>query len=356
MSDTIKIGVIGTGIIGKAHIKRYQDIDAAEIVAVCDINEEEAKRVAETYGVPKVFADYKELLQVGEIDAVDVCLHNRLHAPVTIDALQAGKHVYCEKPMSHCYADAKAMYDAAQKAGKKLSIQLGTLFKPEARAAKRLIDDGWLGELYYCKSSFYRRRGRPYVDGYATPAFVQTKAAGGGAMLDMAVYHLSLINWLIGNPPVKTVSGSIYQKTGMYEERRRDSGYDVEELGVGLVRYENGITLFVEEAWAIHMDAGTGARVMGAKGGVCVEPFGFFTTLSDLEMNATADLAAFERRWHSCDPTAVGFDSPQHNWIYGLLGKVEMIDTAAIALKTSQITEGIYKSARLGREVPADEI
>lgn len=175
-------------------------------------------------------------------------------------------------------------------------------------------------------------------------------------MLDMAVYHLSLINWLIDNPPLKTVSGSIYQKTGMYEERRKSSGYDVEELGIGLVRYENGITLFLEEAWAIHMDAACGARVMGARGGVCVEPFGYFTTMSDMEMNATVDIGSFERRWHSCDPTAAGFDSPQHNWVYGLLGKIEMIDTAAIALKTAQITEGIYKSAKLGKEVAAEDI
>ena len=175
-------------------------------------------------------------------------------------------------------------------------------------------------------------------------------------MLDMAVYHLSLINWLIGNPALKTVSGSTYQQTGMYEDRRKQSGYDVEELGLGFVRYEGDVTLFLEEAWAVHLDAGTGARVMGSKGGVRVEPFGFFTTTSDLEMNATFDVAAYERRWHSCDPTAVGFDSPQHNWIYGLLGHVEMIDTGAIALKTAQITEGIYLSASLGREVTAEEI
>ena len=142
----------------------------------------------------------------------------------------------------------------------------------------------------------------------------------------------------------------------MYEDRRKSSGYDVEELGVGLVRYDGGITLAMEEAWAIHMDASTGARVMGAKGGVRLDPFGYFTTMSDMEVNTSVDVGSFEKRWHSCDPAAVGFDSAQHNWIHGLLGKVEMIDTAAIALKTAQITEGIYKSAKLGREVSAEEI
>ena len=356
MADKIRIGIIGTGIIGKSHISRYQSIPEAEIAAVCDIQEAEAKKVAEVNSVAKVFTDYHDLLAIDEIDAVDVCLHNQLHAPATIAAVKAGKHVYCEKPMAAAYADAKAMHDAARAAGKKLSIQLATLFQGPSRAAKRLIDSGHLGELYYAKSSFYRRRGRPFVDGYATPAFVQTKAAGGGALLDMAVYHISLINWLLGNPKVVTVSGSVYQKTGMYEERRKESGYDVEELGVGLVRYENGITLFIEEAWAIHMDKGTGARVMGSKAGVCVDPFTYFTTMSDLEMNATVDVDMHEKRWHSCDPDAIGFDSPQHNWIYGLLGRVDLIDTGSIALTTAQITEGLYKSAKLGREVTAEEI
>ena len=356
MAGKMRIGIIGTGIIGKSHIKNYQNIEEAEIVAVCDIAEAEAQKVAKAQGIAKVFADYHDLLALEEVDAVDVCLHNRLHAPVTIDAFKAGKHVYCEKPMAATYADAKAMYEASQKAGRKLSIQLSSLFKGEARAAKRLIDNGHLGDLYYAKSSFYRRRGRPFVDGYATPAFVQTKTAGGGALLDMAVYHLSLIHWLIGNPAVKTVSASVYQKTDMYEDRKKASGYDVEELGIGFVRFENDITLFVEEAWAIHMDAGTGARVMGAKGGVRLDPFGYFTTMSDLEINATVDAAGHDSRWHRCDPDAVGFDSPQHNWIYGLLGRVPMIDTASVALKTAQVTEGMYKSAKLGREVARDEI
>ena len=356
MADKIRIGVIGTGIIGKSHINRYQSIPEAEVVAVCDIAEAEARRVAEQNKIARVFTDYKELLAVEEIDAVDVCLHNKLHAPVTIAALEAGKHVYCEKPMAATYADAKAMHDASLRTGRKLSIQLATLFKGEARAAKRLIDEGHLGEPYYAKSSFYRRRGRPFVDGYATPAFVQTKAAGGGALLDMGVYHMSLINWLIGNPKVLSVSGTVAQKTGMYEERRKESGYDVEEFAVALVRYDSGVTLFIEEAWAIHMDSSTGARVMGDKGGVCVEPFGYFTTMSDLEVNAHMDVGGYESRWHRCDPDAVGFDSPQHNWTYGLLGRVPMIDTASVALTTAQITEGIYKSSQLGREVTAEEI
>src|SRR5205823_4170765 len=110
--------------------------------------------------------DFRKVLKMADVDAVDVCLHNNLHAPVTIEALQAGKNVYCEKPMSGSYCDSKAMYDAARKTGKKLHIQLSTLYSAEHKAARRLIEEGALGQLYYARSFGFRRRGRPFVDGY----------------------------------------------------------------------------------------------------------------------------------------------------------------------------------------------
>src|SRR5579862_5714827 len=93
-----RIGIIGTGQIGKMHLDRYRPIEDAEIVAVADINEAEAQRVAAKYNVPSVYTDYRELLKREDIDAVDVCLHNVLHRPVTVAALETGKHVFCEKP------------------------------------------------------------------------------------------------------------------------------------------------------------------------------------------------------------------------------------------------------------------
>ena len=175
MSERTKVGIFGVGQIGKGHVKRYSKIDDAEIVAVADIDEAEAKRVAETAGARRVFTDFRELLKIDEIRAVDVCLHNNLHAPVTIASMEAGKHVYCEKPMAGSYLDARNMHDAAKRLRRKLGIQLGTLFKMETKAAKRLIDAGHLGRIYYAKSYGFRRRGRPYVDGYGAPVYVWGK-------------------------------------------------------------------------------------------------------------------------------------------------------------------------------------
>lgn len=356
MAGKIRLGIIGVGQIGKHHINQYKNVPDCEIVAVADINEEEAKKVAAANNIPRVFTKFREMLKVEEIDAVDVCLHNNLHAPVTIAALEAGKHVYCEKPMAGSYPDAKRMYETAKKCGKKLSIQLSTLFSKETKAAKRLIDGGYLGKIYYVKSYGFRRRGRPWVDGYGSAAFVTRKFAQGGALYDMGVYHIANILYLIGNPPILTVSGATHDEIEKYEDRAKAAPWEVEELGLGFVRLAGGISFVIEESWALHSNGGESPLIAGSKGGIKLSPFGYFTTVADMPMNATFELDSSDWRWHACFPETAYYDSPQHHWIAALLGKCELIDTAAIALATMKVSEGIYLSQKLGREVTAAEI
>ncbi|HET9589869.1 MAG TPA: Gfo/Idh/MocA family oxidoreductase, partial [Anaerolineales bacterium] len=127
----IRIGLIGAGQRGQHHLENYRHIPGAEIVALADINEALTQRVAAEFKIPDVYTDYRDLLRRDDLEAVDICLHNNLHRPVAVAAMEAGKHVYCEKPMAGSYADARIMYDTAQALGRKLAIQLYTLFSPE---------------------------------------------------------------------------------------------------------------------------------------------------------------------------------------------------------------------------------
>ncbi|MFW6189702.1 MAG: Gfo/Idh/MocA family protein [Planctomycetota bacterium] len=357
MADEMKLGIIGTGQIGKRHLNRYQDIPGARMIAACDVDEQELQRAADEYDIPRAFTDFGELLEIDEIDAVDVCLHNNLHAQVSIAAMEAGKHVYCEKPLAGSYVDARRMVEKSRETGQMLSMQLGSLFRTETTAARHLIDDGHLGQPYYAKSSYYRRRGRPYVDGYGSRAFVSKETAAGGALFDMGVYHISQILYLLGNPDVLTVSGTTHQEIDMYEERREESDFDVEELGVALVRLDGGITFFIEEAWAIHLEGTDGSKIVGSGGGLSLGPFAFHTTISDMEMDATFDLGSAQTRWQRVFPEeTAALKSAQHHWIAALRGETELLPTAEIGLHTMLISEGIYLSQELGREVTADEI
>jgi predicted dehydrogenase len=354
--DPIRLGIIGVGQIGKHHVRTYQKISGAQIVAVADINEVEARRVAGEFNIPDVVTDFRALLARDDIQAVDVCLHNNLHMPVTVAALEAGKHVYCEKPMAGAYIDAERMLKAARDADRNLSIQLSTLYRDETRAAMALIQAGELGRLYHARSTGHRRRGRPYVDGYGTPSFVQKSHASGGALYDMGVYHIARMLYLLGNPDVLTITGKIYQETPMDSRRRAISGYDVEELGMGFVRLADNISLDIIESWAIHLDKFDGSVVVGSEGGLRLDPFGFFRNAGDVQLDATTDLDAFNWRIHNVYENGDVYDGPQEHWIAALQGRVALLPTAELALNTMLISEGIYLSDRLGREVTAEEV
>jgi len=355
MADKVKIGIIGVGQIGKRHLDKYRELPV-EVVALADIDVPEGKRVGQVYAIPTVLTDFRKLLAMEEIQAVDVCVHNNLHAPMTIAALEAGKHVYCEKPIAGAYADGKAMVEAAKRTKRMLSIQLATLFSAETRATQRLIEEGYLGDLYFAKSIGYRRRGRPYVDGYGTNFFVQKSIAAGGAMFDMGVYHIAQMLYLLGSPAVETVTGAAHQAIGMYEDRRKSGKYDVEELGLGFVRLAGGISFAIEESWALHIGEETGSKLFGSRGGVCLSPFSFHSTVADMEMDATFDLKQADWRWHQCIANTDAYDSPQGHWVAALQGRAPLVDTAGLALATMLISEGIYLSSKLQKEVTAAEI
>lgn len=276
--------------------------------------------------------------------------------PVSVAALEAGKHVYCEKPMAGSFRDAEKMYQTARALGLKLSIQLGTLFSWEIKAARMLIEQGWLGKPYHARSVGFRRRGRPFVDGYGSPPFVQKRNSGGGALYDMGVYHIAGMLYLLDNPNILRVSGKVYQETGMDKARRAASGYDVEELGLGFVKLAGGITMDIFEAWAIHMGGMEGSSLVGDKGGIRLEPFGLFQSLGDLDLDSTVDLQEFAQRTHDLRERSDTGDSPQKHWVRALLGRVDLLPTAELALDTMLISEAIYLSDRLEREVTAEEV
>ena len=354
--ERVRVGVIGTGQIGKHHLERYSKIPQANVLAVADIDEAEARRVAAKHGIPDVCTDFRQLLARQDIDAVDVCLHNNYHAPLTIEALRAGKHVYCEKPMAGAYPDALAMWEESQRTGRKLSIQLSTLFSKNTKTAKRIIEEGRLGRIYHARSVGYRRRGRPFVDGYGSRFFVHKPTSGGGALYDMGVYHIAQILYLLGLPAVERVSGRVYQETPMDAQRGKDVPYGVEELGLGFVHLAGGATLDIIEVWAVHMNKFEGSAIFGSQGGLRLDPFSFHSTFGDTPADATFDLEGADTRRHALDPNEEAYDSAQHHWIAALQGRVELLPTAQIALETMLISQGIYMSHELGREVTADEI
>lgn len=354
--EKIRIAVIGVGIIGESHLNTYRTIPEADVVAICDINEERLNYIGDKFGIARRFTHIGKMLEEDDIDAVDVCLHNNMHAPVSIAVMRAGKDCYCEKPMAGTFYDAREMYRVMEETGKKLHIQLSLLYNKETKCAKRFIDAGKLGHLYHMRSYGFRRRGRPYVDGYAAKEFVNTTTSGGGALFDMGVYHISQLLYLAGLPRLERVCGHTYAELDMDPGRREISGFNVEELGIGLATYENGLSMDILEAWAIHGRPFPSSILCGSEAGISLEPLTIHSRENNIETDTTVDLGQMDYLDHTVYAADAHYDNSQQHWIHALLGKCELLPTAKIALETQRVQEGIYFSQKLGREVTADEI
>jgi predicted dehydrogenase len=277
--------------------------------------------------------------------------------------MEAGKHVYCEKPIAATYADGLAMIECARANGRMLHVQIATMFGAATRAAREVIDSGRCGELYHGRAYVNLKRTRPFVDGHHTAPFVQRKTSGGGALIDWGIYVICRVLYLMGNPRPERITGQIYDRIAMDPELRRQSGYDVEEMGVGFVHLPGGATLDVLAAWALNLDEKAGCSVAGDRGGIVfapqfardVSPVHFFSAIPRPHVAEPLDLLAAAARWAEAGD-GDAYESPQHHWVRALQGRTPLMPTAEVALNMILIAEGIYRSAALGREVRADEL
>ncbi|NMB12071.1 MAG: Gfo/Idh/MocA family oxidoreductase, partial [Firmicutes bacterium] len=178
--DPIRVGIIGTGGIAGAYARAYREIPEAEVVGLCDIVSGKAAAYGEREGFAKAktYVCYQDMLEELELDAISVSTPNASHASITIDCLETGKHVLCEKPMSVTLDEAVAMARAAKKANRILSIGFQPRYDPNMQAIRDLVQSGILGKIYYVETGGGRRRGMP------GGSFINRDQAGFGAIAD----------------------------------------------------------------------------------------------------------------------------------------------------------------------------
>ena len=277
--DTFKVGLIGAGTMAEQYAQAYlgMDRERVRLTAVCDLDGRLAARRAAAWEIPLSCDDYKRILACDDVDAVNIITPNCTHARITIDALEAGKHVLCEKPPALNAREATAMHEAAQKSGK--TLMYGFVFR-HADKTKLIADwrtKGVFGEIYYAKAGFIRRCGSP--GGW----FTDRSMSGGGPLLDLGVHLLDLAMYLMGKPQPCSVVGRTFRKLGnranikgksWYKANRADAGPDdVEDMAVALINFANGACLNLEASYASHIkDEAMYLELLGDKAGAVVEP------------------------------------------------------------------------------------
>ena len=252
MSQKLKVGVIGVGGIARVHMPGWHESPYAEVVAGSDVDESALNRWGLENKVNMLRVRPEDLFEDPDIDIIDICTPNMYHAPLAIAALEAGKHVLCEKPLAPTPEDIYRMIEARDKSGKMLMTAQHFRFKGNSKSLKTEIDCGALGEIYHARSWMLRRGGLP-----VRPGFLMKQHSGGGACIDIGVHILDLTLWMMGNPKPVSVSGVARTKLG-----NRPGAFglwgdipsimDVEEFASAFVRFENGATLVLEVSWMLH--------------------------------------------------------------------------------------------------------
>ena len=269
----VKVGLIGAGRIAQVHMRAITSIEGIEVVAVADIIKSRAEETAKKWGIPFVFEDYKKILEMEEVEAVNVVTYNQAHCAPTVDALHAGKHVLVEKPMAATLKDAAAMTQAAHESGKILMIALKTRYSPYMQAARAIAESGDLGDIYYSETVAARRNGIP------GDSFILKDTAGLGAVADIGVYSLDAALYVMGHPKPVAVSGiannilgTKYCKPVMGSWKWVPEDLEVEDFGVASVRFEDGSMMIFKTSWIMHMDSLGGTFFLGTKAGLKLHP------------------------------------------------------------------------------------
>ncbi|MHB1001036.1 MAG: Gfo/Idh/MocA family protein [Armatimonadota bacterium] len=344
MGDKIRIGIIGTGGIAKnTHIPAYINNPDAEIVAVCDNRPEVVDAVAAEFGIKHKFTDYNKLLELDEIDAVDVCTPNFIHADPTIKALEAGKHVIVEKPIALNAEEGAAMVEAAKRSGKKLMVAYCMRWRSDACALKRFIDAGDMGDIYYARIHALRRRGIP-----SWGVFTQKDKQGGGPLIDIGCHILDLTLWLMGHPKPVAASGACYTKFGTRPGlvglfgKWDHTNYTVEDFATAMIRFDNGATMTIESSFAANIEKDVvNSTLLGTEGGCELNPVKMFReereTLLDVSPVFLPDV-----KWHQGEI---------NDFIDAIKNDKPVPVSGEEGLMVAKILDAIYKSSELGREV-----
>ncbi len=340
--DVVRLGIVGFGGMGRGILRRSEELDQVEATAVVDTQPERREEAVGEHGL-EAFESAGELIDAVVADAVYVATPNKFHAPLSIECLRGGLHVFCEKPMAMNAAEGEQMISAAREADRKLTINLSYRANSSARALKGAVDEGLLGDVYFARTRWIRNRGIPGMRGW----FVRKDMAGGGPLIDLGVHRIDLALWLMGHPEPASVTGVTYDTLGRQLAAEQGQEYTVEDLAAGFVRFTNGAALSLVASWATnsewredmstqvygtragaaHRSVGGGynfeARLWGELGGTFSE-----TTLHP--RSGRGHLEAFADSILTDAPVPV---DPED------------------ALRVQRIIDGLYESAATGQEV-----
>jgi predicted dehydrogenase len=330
----VKVAIVGAGHVAQiAHIPAYVNNPRAELVAIVDEDPVKGKKLKNQYGCKSFFEDLTEMLNTVEVDAVDICTPNYLHAPMAIAALRAGRHVLCEKPLARNAAEAKLMVDMAKKSGRFLMVAMNNRFRDDVRMLHTFIQGGELGDVQIAKTGWLRRA----EDWHSRGWFTEKGKAGGGALLDLGIPITDIAVWAVGLKNPTRVTCSVYGKTG-----RRG----VEESACAMVHFSGGACLILEVSWNLKTPKDvTYLQVFGSKGGAVMHPLTIHKAMHGHLVNVTPELSLRKNYYKET------YKQEIDHFIDCILQNKPPLTTGEEAMAVLRILDAMYESASTQKEV-----
>ena len=346
MPDRLGLAIIGTGHIAGSHMRSLSQHKPANVLMVHDVLGERAQAFSQQWGIPTVATSLDQILENKDVQAVIVSTPPFAHMQPTIAALEAGKHVLCEKPFALKPSEAERMVQVSEKTGKYLAVCSARLRSgAAARKAHELQQSGALGDVYHVRSSQFRVRGRPGIDILKdTHWFLDSERAGGGALIDIGVYELDVLLWWLGNPKVKSVLCAT--KMGIGTPAPAPLEQDVEDHAVVMFTCDNGASGVLEITWSSNVAGVNNRLVFGTKAGLRFAPL---TYIRSGEVN---DRAAVEEKVLNVeDGDTRGFGDVSQQFVDAVLAGRQPYTPARDALEVAKVIDAAYRSAHSGKAV-----
>lgn len=223
----LRFGIISAGPMAEAHIRGVKANVKADLKTICDTDLEKALNIANKYGIPDCYADYREILKDKDIDIVIVASPDQLHTEHTVTALESGKHVLCEKPMALTIEECVAMIDASKRTSKKLMIGQICRYTPAFKLTKKLIDEGHIGELFFIESEYaHDYSDIPGAGNWRKdPVRLRHAVIGGGC------HAIDLLRWIAGNP----------SEVFAYANRKILKAWPVDDSTIAIMKFPNDV-------------------------------------------------------------------------------------------------------------------
>lgn len=342
MNSPVQVGLIGSQFISTIHAESLLACRQARLSAVASPTPGNAARLAERFGIPRVFSDYRELLSVPEIQMVVIGVPNHLHCQVVLDAAAAGKHIVIEKPFCLNLAEADRMIEACQRASVKLMYAEELCFAPKYVRLKQLLDSGALGKPTLLKQSEKH-------DGPHAAHFWDVERSGGGVTMDMGCHAIEFFRWMLGRPPIKSVYAQM--STQVHGDKTRG-----DDNAILILEFASGVIAMAEESWTKLGGMDDRAEVHGSGGvayadllhGNAIETYssgGYDYAVEKAGTTRGWSFTIYEEAWN------YGFHQEMAHFVDCVQNDKPPLVTGEDARVVLEVLFAAYESARRGHKV-----